>query len=116
MAIDLVGGETFFKTFDCVRFYGTVVTLLSPDPKHADWVNARLRNLRISFELMLTPMYYDLGNTQDHHRHILEDGARLIDDGKLSIVVSNTFPLEAAAEAHRMIQEGHATGKIVLKV
>jgi len=40
--------------------------------------------------------------------------ARLAGDGKLSVFVSQTFPLADAADAHRAIMTGHATGKIAL--
>ena len=114
VALDLVGGETFFKTFSCVRFYGTVVATLRPDPNATDWTEARLRNLRIAWELMLTPMYYDLVETQAHHREILDQCADLMKEGKLKMHISKTFPLEKAVDAHRTIEEGHTTGKIVL--
>lgn len=114
VALDLVGGETFFKTFSCVRFYGTVVATLHPDPNATDWTEARLRNLRIAWELMLTPMYYDLVDIQAHHREILDQCADLMKEGKLKMHISKTFPLEKAVDAHRTIEEGHTTGKIVL--
>jgi NADPH2:quinone reductase len=116
VALDLVGGETFFKTFSCVRFYGTVVATLRPDPNATDWTEARLRNLHIAWELMLTPMYYDLLDTQAHHREILEQCADLMDKGKLRMHISETFPLEKAVDAHRAIEKGHMTGKIVLSI
>lgn len=34
--------------------------------------------------------------------------------GKLQIVIQHTYPLEAAAEAHRAVETGHVRGKIVL--
>ncbi len=34
--------------------------------------------------------------------------------GKLQIVLQHTYPLEAAAEAHRAVETGHVRGKIVL--
>jgi NADPH:quinone reductase-like Zn-dependent oxidoreductase len=42
------------------------------------------------------------------------DLARLAQDGKLKVVVSQTFPLVEAAAAHRAILDGHTTGKIAL--
>ena len=116
VVLDLVGGETFFKNFSCTRFYGTVVATLSLDSNAADWAEARLRNLRIACELMLTPMYYDLVDTQMHHRKILEECADLMEKGKLNMQVSQTFPLENAADAHRAIEQGHTTGKLVLTI
>jgi len=40
--------------------------------------------------------------------------ARLAQDGKLRVLVSQTFPLAEAAAAHRAIMDGHTTGKITL--
>jgi len=42
--------------------------------------------------------------------------ARLVDTGQLVVHVSGTLPLEDAAEAHRQVETGHGTGKIVLEV
>ncbi|WP_306370313.1 NADP-dependent oxidoreductase [Nocardiopsis sp. CC223A] len=44
----------------------------------------------------------------------LEQIADLADKGLLRPLVAETFPLEQAADAHRMSQEGRTTGKIVL--
>lgn len=40
--------------------------------------------------------------------------ARLAGEGRLRVVVAETFPLAQAADAHRLIMAGHATGKIAL--
>jgi NADPH:quinone reductase-like Zn-dependent oxidoreductase len=39
---------------------------------------------------------------------------RLVNEGHLQVLVSQTFPLAEAAAAHRAIMEGHTTGKIAL--
>lgn len=46
----------------------------------------------------------------------LKQLARLIDDGQLKIIVSKVLPLDQAAEAHRLSEQGHTKGKIVLEV
>jgi NADPH2:quinone reductase len=40
--------------------------------------------------------------------------ARLAGSGELRVLVAATYPLEAAADAHRQIATGHTTGKLVL--
>jgi NADPH:quinone reductase-like Zn-dependent oxidoreductase len=40
----------------------------------------------------------------------------LATDGRLRVEVTREFPLEQAAEAHRLLEEGHVRGKIVLTV
>ena len=40
--------------------------------------------------------------------------ASLAGAGKLSLRIAKTFPLDRAADAHRLVAEGHATGKVIL--
>lgn len=42
--------------------------------------------------------------------------AELIDAGELAVHVDREFPLGEAAAAHRLLEEGHTRGKIVLRV
>jgi NADPH2:quinone reductase len=96
--------------------YGQVVTLLQTACDANAMKTARNRNLGIHYELMLTPMFLGLHAARVHQREILEDGAQLIEAGKLKVQVSEVLPLEQAAEAHRLIGAGHTTGKIVLRI
>jgi len=116
LALDTVGGETFYKTVPTVQVYGDLITILEPDPTLGNFKTARLRNLRISLELMLTPMLQGLVEAQKHQGKILEECARLIDRGNLKILLGKTFPLEAAAEAHRLLETGSIAGKISLLI
>lgn len=44
----------------------------------------------------------------------LGQAAQLYEEGKLSLPVERTFPFEHAPEAHRISEEGHVRGKLVL--
>lgn len=111
---DTVGGATFQRSFAAAKVYGKIVTLLQSDCPPADIKLARLRNLSIHFELMLTPMVLDMRDARIAQRKILETGAKMIEDGQLEIIVSHILPLEQAARAHEQIEAGHGIGKIVL--
>ena len=113
LAVDTVGGETFKRSVYCVRHYGDLVTLLQPG-HDLDWKEARLRNLRVGFELMLIPMLYGIAAAQEHQAEILRRCATLIDNGTLRVRLSKTFPLDKAAEAHRLLEAGGMTGKLAL--
>jgi NADPH:quinone reductase len=115
LAFDTVGGETFHKTFPAVRIYGDIVTILEPSA-NTIWKVARLRNLRIGLELMLTPMSQGLEDSLQHQAEILEQSAKWIDQGKLKIQVNHQFPLKEAAKAHQLLESGSITGKIVLLI
>jgi NADPH:quinone reductase-like Zn-dependent oxidoreductase len=40
--------------------------------------------------------------------------SQLMTDGRLSVAVQQVFPLEQAAEAHRLLEGGHVRGKLVI--
>lgn len=115
ITLDTVGGTTFEQSIEAMATYGDLVTLLQP-PSTMDWKSARLRNLRISLELMLTPMFNHDMDALQHQRRILEQCAQLIDSGQLKISVSDILPLQKAADAHTLLELGGRAGKIVLRI
>ncbi len=115
IAFDTIGGKTLAETFSAVRYYGDVVTLLAPGPE-MDWNVPRARNQRVSFELMLVPVFFGLSEAMMHQGEILRRGAELFQAGELRVHVDKTFPLEHAAEAHALIASGKTMGKVVLNV
>jgi NADPH2:quinone reductase len=40
----------------------------------------------------------------------------LFEQGKLRILLSAVLPLEDVAAAHRIVEEGHTSGKVVLQI
>ncbi len=53
-------------------------------------------------------------NAQRDQAKILQQCARLIDDGQLKIHLAHTLPLEDAPEAHRLLETGSMMGKMAL--
>lgn len=115
VALDTIGGEVFRRTLEAVAHYGDLVTLLDPGPD-VDWREARNRNLRIGFELMLIPMLRGLPEARRRQGEMLDRCREWCDEGRLKIEVARTLPLAQAAEAHRLIEQGHTRGKIVLEI
>ena len=113
VVLDSLGGDTFRRSLAATRVYGQVVTLLDPG-SGVEWSEARNRNLGISFTLMLTPMLQDLPDARRHQTDILLRCAELIEQDQLKPLVSKILPLEQAASAHALIEDGHVQGKIVL--
>jgi NADPH2:quinone reductase len=114
VVLDTVGPTVLQPSLEAVAHYGDLVTLLDPGPE-VNWKEARSRNLRISFTLMLTPMLEDLPEARAHQSWILEQAAKLLETGRLRIEVAQVLPLAQAAEAHRRIEQGHTQGKLVLR-
>ncbi|MBI4807375.1 MAG: zinc-dependent alcohol dehydrogenase family protein [Nitrosomonadales bacterium] len=114
VVFDTVGGDTFLRSLGAVRVYGKVVSLLSTPLSLADSQLARLRNLSLCYELMLTPQVMHMNEDRVRQRKLLEQAAAMVDAGKLGVQITHRLPLALAAEAHRLIEVGGMTGKIVL--
>jgi NADPH2:quinone reductase len=115
VAFDTVGPQVFKDSIAVVAHYGALVTLLDPG-QDVDWKEARTRNLRIEFELMLTPMLRDLPQARAHQMDILNSCRRMIENNQLTLHVSQILPLEQVAQAHSLIEQGSTQGKIVLQI
>lgn len=113
VAFDTVGGKVLEQCFTCVRPYGDVVTILQPDAE-TQWSQARLRNLRFSMELMLSPAIMQLPLEQARHGNLLRNAAALCASRHLQIQVAGSFPLAEAAAAHQHLEQTHPSGKLLL--
>jgi NADPH:quinone reductase len=114
LVFDTVGAAVFKESIAVTAHFGRLVTLL--DPGELSLSEARMRNLLIGFELMLTPMLRDLAEARDKHVEILNQCAQWVDKGLLKLHISKQLSLQDAAVAHKLIEAGHTSGKIVLSV
>jgi NADPH2:quinone reductase len=113
LVMDTVGGETFNKSLDCIAPDGRLITCVGTP---SDRIPQKLFRLSATliFEFMGAPGIYAI--RPDSHGKILTDAAKLVDEGKLKPHVSRVLSLDAIAEGHRLLEEGHVTGKLVAKV
>lgn len=114
VAFDTVGEPTLSQTFRAVRQYGDVVTLHGATSE-TDWGTARKRNLRVSFELTLTPRLQHQREGLLYQARILKQCAKWLDAGKVKILLDKAFPLESVAEAYQYLAT-HPVGKVVLRL
>lgn len=112
LVFDTVGPSVFEQSIPVTAHFGRLVTIL--DPGALNWGEARIRNLLIGFELMLTPMLRDLHEARDKQIAILNQCASWFDQGRLKIHLSEQMAMNDAARAHKQIEAGHTQGKIVL--
>ena len=98
--LDAVGGETFTRSYSVVKPGGWLVTIAaSPKPEAAPRTDIHTERI------LVKPSYTDL-----------EALAALYEAGQLRPHMSHTFPLDGVAEAHRLLEERHVVGKVVLEV
>jgi NADPH:quinone reductase len=114
VVLDTVSPAVFKESISVTAHFGRLVTLL--DPGELSLAEARIRNLLIGFELMLTPMLRDLPEARDKHIDILNQCARYADQGLLKPHISDILPLKEAVRVHKLIEQRHTSGKIVLTI
>lgn len=114
IVFDTVGGDTFIKSLQAAKIGGKVVSILATAMTAADVQVARLRNLTLCYEQMVTPQLMKLHDQRIRQRKILEEGAKLIEAGKLGVLVSRQLPLIEVGQAHKLIEHGGVMGKIIV--
>ena len=112
LIIDTVGAEVFKQSISCAAYFGRLITLL--DPGEQSLAEARIKNLLIGFELMLTPQLKQLNNARDKQVEILKKCTTWIEQGMLNAHISNNLTLDQVALGHNQIEQGHTTGKIII--
>jgi NADPH2:quinone reductase len=115
VAFDNVGAETLLRTYRAMAPYGRVVTLMGSPGDDADG-SAYNRNLTLHNVMMLTPMWFGLSDRLRHQAEIVAKAMALLASGELRLHIDTTFPLARAGEAHRRLEAGGMTGKIVLRM
>jgi NADPH2:quinone reductase len=114
LVLDTVGAEVFKASIAATAHFGRLVTLL--DPGELNLAEARIRNLLLGFELMLTPMLRNLPEHRDKHVEILNQCGQWLAKGLIKVHVSKQLPLVDAEKVHQLIEDGHSLGKIVLTI
>ena len=102
------------KAFHCSDPYGDLVPNVESPWEEGAAKELHNRNLRVSFTWMPAPSVFGWSEQRERQTAILEQAASLFDSSDLRIVVGATFPLEQAADAHRVLESGQVIGKAVL--
>ncbi|HVX28565.1 MAG TPA: NADP-dependent oxidoreductase [Parafilimonas sp.] len=100
LVFDTIGGDTQKRSVQVLKNGGRLITTLKPEATEA----AKEKNIHLE------------GYMAQSYPDELEKIAQLIDEGKVKPYIEKVFPLEEAAEAQKLIEQGHTVGKIVLKV
>jgi NADPH:quinone reductase-like Zn-dependent oxidoreductase len=100
VVLDSIGKDTLARSYGVVKKGGFIVTLVT----RVDQAELDKHGIR-GASLSVKPDSNELGEI-----------GKLIDENKIKVVVSQTFPLADAAKAQEQVATGHTRGKIVLKI
>ncbi|CCD87279.1 putative NADPH:quinone reductase, Zn-dependent alcohol dehydrogenases superfamily [Bradyrhizobium sp. ORS 285] len=100
LVFDLIGGDTQDRSWTVLKRGGALIsTLQKPDQDEAERRGVRATNY------MAEPSGAQLAEI-----------ARLIETGKVTVVIDSTFPLQDVGKAHEHMEHDHVHGKVVLQV
>ncbi len=109
--LDLVGGETFVQSLDCIAVNGQIVTIV---PTETSRIAEKLflKNVTLHYEFMGIPTAYNINPEQQGK--ILAALRNLIDDGFVKPHIAHQFPMIDLPNAHHLQETGHMIGKIAI--
>jgi NADPH:quinone reductase-like Zn-dependent oxidoreductase len=100
VVLDSIGKDTLARSYGVVKKGGIIVSLVArPDEREL-----KIHGIR------------GVALSVDPNADELTEIGKLIDDKKIKVIVSQTFPLSEAIKAQQQVATGHTRGKIVLKV
>lgn len=113
--LDIIGGDYLEKNIACLALEGRLVQIgLMGGPRaHINLTPVLQRRLTLTGSTLRARSVEEKGALANEvETHVWP----LLESGKVGPIIHATFPLEAAAEAHRTLESGSHIGKIVLGV
>ncbi len=115
VVLDMVGGSYTPRNLNLLAKEGRLVqiAILGGPKTEINWIPVMLRRLTLTGSTLRSrPIAVKAAIAKALQAKVWP----LVDSGKIRPVIHATFPLEEAAEAHRVMEEGHHIGKLVLLV
>ena len=113
--LDMIGGDYFPKHIELLATGGRLVHIAT---SHGNLVTLDLRTIMMK-RLMVTGSTLRPRSVEEKAslaRGVEQKVWPLFASGQLRPVIDSAFPLERAAEAHRLMESGSHTGKIILQM
>ena len=112
--LDMIGGDYFPRHIDLLATGGRLVHIAT---SHGSQVTVDLRSIMMK-RLLVTGSTLRSRSVEEKSalaRAVEQQVWPLFASGQIRPVIDSAFPLEQAAEAHRLMESGRHTGKIILR-
>lgn len=110
--LDSIGGEITEQSMNCLSKYGRLVVFGNSSGKYAQLPTSEFHSSCRSV------LGFSLGTTRKEQPEVLKDTSfqvfRMLENGQITIKISEKLSLQDASLAHRLIESRNSTGKIIL--
>jgi len=113
--LDMVGGDYFTRNIESLAVEGRLVQIafLRGEKAEVNLLPIMQRRLTVTGSTLRPRSVEEKGAIA---RAVRREVWPLIESGQVRPLIHATFPLSAAAEAHRLMESGSHIGKIILRV
>ncbi len=109
---DSIGKDTFFKSLDCLRPLGMMVSFGSASGPVPDFSLAELASRGSLF--ITRPTLFSYAAKREDLEAMAADLFEIVASGQVKIGINQVYRLEEAARAHRELEERKTTGSSIL--
>jgi NADPH:quinone reductase-like Zn-dependent oxidoreductase len=114
LVLDMIGSYPLLSYRRVLNPHGTVVVVgaLSSDR----WLGAMSGWIKATFIRPFVGQHYDVLMGDVNRTQDLESLAELMKSGQVTPIIDRTYALADSAEAMRYLEQGHARGKIIIRI
>ncbi len=99
LVFDTIGGETQKKSWGVIKKGGLLVSTVGADQKAAEQHSVHAKSFMVN-----------------SNGARLQEISGLVDDNRLKVIIEKEFALKDIKAAHKLSEEGHVRGKIIINV
>lgn len=112
VALEMVGGDVFNKTLKCLATFGRLVVFGAASGEQSKMYPSSLMARNQSVIGFFLPQ---IMRKPELLQPSLVELLNYLGEGKLKLTIGGVFPLEDAADVHRLLQSRKTTGKLLLE-
>ena len=111
---DTVGGDVLTNSFEAAKLEGRVSSVNTRVKCDLSILHQKALSLHVVF--MIIPILHDQNEGKLRHGEVLKEIAKKVDSGSISpLIHKQIYSFEKISEAHKLLEEGNAVGKVILK-
>jgi NADPH2:quinone reductase len=111
VALEMAGGDIFHQTLECLAPFGRLVVYGVASGQFTRINPARLMGKNLSVIGFFLPQ---IMRKQTLYQQSLLELLTYVQTGKLALTIGGVYPLEQAADVHRLLQSRKTHGKLIL--